>query len=153
VIPYIRVSIRDTDIHSLVFQHPWDLPKHLLRVLLGISATLCYGGDTKIESSMPLSITQSKVSFSKTSFRFLASAWTSTWLLRYTWMSYHSHCFYIWVACPPQRSPKSQYWWCFYSRPHTSPRWKANCLYRTLYTSTNIQNFAISFDVLRNNVA
>jgi hypothetical protein len=77
VVADIGVPIRHADVDALVLEHSGDFSQHLLRVLLGVGATLHGGSLTSRESSMPLSMTQSKVSFSNTPLRFLASAWTS----------------------------------------------------------------------------
>lgn len=78
VIADIGVSIRHADVDALILEHSGDFPQHLLGVLLGVGAALRGGSLTRRESSMPLSMTQSKVSFSNTPLRFLASAWISS---------------------------------------------------------------------------
>lgn len=134
----IRISVGDADVDAFILQYSWYFPEHLLGVLLGVGSTLHYKGVTSKESSMPLSMTQSKVSFSKTPFRFLASAWMSGWGGVYIWRCYRSHCSCIWAACPPPRSLRSRYWWYSCSRPHTSPRWRVNFLSLWVDTCANV---------------
>lgn len=64
VVADIWISVRDADVDSLVFEDSGDFPEHLFGVLLGVGAALYGQVVTRMESSMPLSITQSKVSFS-----------------------------------------------------------------------------------------
>lgn len=63
VVADVWIPIRNADIHTFVLQDPGNFSQHLLAVLLGIGPALSLPQGTKMESSMPLSITQSKVSF------------------------------------------------------------------------------------------
>lgn len=79
----VGVSIGHADVDALVLEHSGYFPEHLPGVLLGVGAALHGGSVTSRESSMPLSTTQSKVSFSNTPLRFLASAWISSSQMSY----------------------------------------------------------------------
>ena len=61
VVADVRVAIRNTDVHTSVFEHSGNFSQHLLGILFRIRSALYKYLFTRIESSMPLSITQSKV--------------------------------------------------------------------------------------------
>lgn len=63
VVADIGVPVGDADIDPFVFEDPGDLSQHLLGVLFGVGAALGRDISTRMESSSPLSMTQSKVSF------------------------------------------------------------------------------------------
>lgn len=148
----IWISVADADVNAFVLQHTGDFSKHLLGVLFGVGSTLSSFKSTRMESSMPLSITQSKVSFSNKALRLRASAWRTGWGWGYTWRRDRIlHCG-TWAACLRLRFLRSQYWWCCDTHPHTCLHWKANCLYEGSVTCADIEDLAIPADVLRDDI-
>ena len=61
VVPDVGVPVANANVDSLVLEHPRHFPQHLLRILLRVCSTLHPTTHTRMESRVPLSITQSKV--------------------------------------------------------------------------------------------